>query len=224
MANIYLIMSLELGHIILMSIILFLKVKKFLKERNILDFAIMWVLFLTAGLVVYNAYLNVAFALGRPDSQIYLGNWELGSFIGIMASAPYCWFLLNLIEAKKIYTLPFVATFYVEVYGFFESTPLFHQIYIVALFIPGSIALLVYAIKRKHGLSFAIGLSVVMFLFTDTFISPNLIAIYYSLEYVVMIVLLLGVTGWWDSKVFYDRNYRAEISTSWIAGRIGSKA
>ena len=217
-------MSLELGHIMLMGIILFFKVKKFLKEKNVLDFAIMWVLFLTGGLVIYNAYLNVSFALGRPAGNIYLGHWELGSFIGIMCTAPYFWFLLNLIEAKKIYTLPFVIGFYVEVYGFFESTPIFHMIYIAATFIPGSVALIVYAIRRKHGLSFSIGLSVVMFLFTDTFISPNMVAIYYSLEYVLMIVLILGVTGWWDRKVFFDKKYRAEISNSWIAGRIGSKA
>jgi hypothetical protein len=223
MVELYLVMSLELIHILLMGTILYFKVKKFLKEKNILDFAILWVLTLAAVLVGYNAYLNVNFVLGNT-ANVYLGQWELSGLIGMLSTAPYFWFLLNLVDAKKIYTLPFVTALYIAVYGFFHSAPLFDEIYVAATFIPGSIALLIYAIKRKHGLSFSIGLSVVMFLFTDTFVSPNMIALYYSLEYVLMIVLILGVTGWWDKKVFFDRKYRNEISNSWIAGRIGSKA
>lgn len=223
MVNIYIIITLELFHIILMGTILYHKAKKFLKEKNILDFAFLWVLVLITMLVGYNAYLNVSFAFGRI-ANVYIGQMELGSAIGMLSTAPYFWFLLNLIEAKKIYTLPFVTALYIVVYGYFKPTTSLFPIYIAATFIPGSIALIVSAIKRKHGLSFSIGLSVVMFLFTDTFVSPNMIALYYSLEYILMIVLILGVTGWWDRKVFYDRKYRKEISNTWIAGRIGSKA
>ncbi len=223
MVNIFIIMTLELFHIILMCIILYFKVKKFLKEKNVLDFAFLWVLLLTTALVIYNAYVNVSYGLGLPDQHIYIGFIELGSMIAMLCTAPYLWFLFNLLDWKKVYTLPFASALYITVYAIFRPTNLLLIIYIAGAFIPGSIALVISAIKRKHGLSFSIGISIVMFLFTDTFVSPNFIALYYSLEYVLMVILLLGVTGWWDRKVFFDRKYQKEISNSWIAGRIGAK-
>lgn len=224
MANIYLIMSLELVQIILMAFILYLKVKKTIKEKNILDFAILWVLVLTFGLIIYNAYVNVSYGLGKPDQYVYVGNIELGVLLSMLATAPYFWFLLNLLGWKKWYTVPFVGAFYVTLYGILRPTNILLTIYIVGAFVPGSIALIITAIKRKHGLSFAIGISVIMFVFTESFISPNMIVLYYSLQSVCLMSLILGVTGWWDRKVFYDKAYRKEISSSWIAGRIGTKA
>jgi hypothetical protein len=135
MVELYLVMSLELIHILLMGTILYFKVKKFLKEKNILDFAILWVLTLAAVLVGYNAYLNVNFVLGNT-ANVYLGQWELSGLIGMLSTAPYFWFLLNLVDAKKIYTLPFVTALYIAVYGFFHSAPLFDEIYVAATFIP----------------------------------------------------------------------------------------
>jgi hypothetical protein len=142
--------------------------------------------------------------------------------MGLICSAVYFWFLLNLLEAKRWYSLPFVASFYLIIYGYFTPSPLLIQIYIAITFIPGSIALVINAIKRKHGLSFSIGVSVVLFMFTEAFISPQFFAIYYSLEYVLLIVLLLGVNGWWDRKVFYDREYTNKIKNTWIAHLIES--
>ena len=219
MVNIYVIMTLELVQIILMGFILYLKVKKTIKEKNILDFAILWVLILTFGLIFYNAYVNVSFGLGLPDQHIYVGNIEMGILLSMLATAPYFWFLLNLLGWRKWYTVPFVGAFYTTLYGILRPTNLLLTIYIVGAFIPGSIALIITAIKRKHGVSFAIGISVIMFVFTESFISPNMIALYYSLQYVLICVLILGITGWWDRKVFYDRKYQQKISSTWISNR-----
>ncbi len=129
-------MSLELVQIILMAFILFLKVKKTLKEKNIIDFAILWVLVLTFGLIVYNAYVNVNYALGRPNIHEFVGNMEIGILLSMLATAPYFWFLLNLLGWKKWYSLPFVAAFYTTLYGILRPTNLLLTIYIIG-FYPG---------------------------------------------------------------------------------------
>ena len=213
---------LESLHMLLLLYILYCKIKKFIKEKNLLDFSFLLVVVLTACLGVYNAYLNCLFASRGHIERVYIGNIEISWIMGFLCSALYFWFLLNLLKAKRWYSLPFVASFYLIIYGYFTPAPLLFQIYIAVTFIPGSIALIVDAIKRKHGLSFSIGVSVVLFLFTEAFISPQFFVLYYSLEYVLLIVLLLGVTGWWDRNVFYDREYANKIKNTWIAHRIGS--
>lgn len=221
MVNVYIIMILESIHIILMGIILFYKARKLLKEKNLLDLAFLWVLVLTTVLVVYNAYVNIRYTFGFSE-RVFIGQIELSIVIGILASAPYFWFLLNLVQFKRLFSLPFVLAFFIVIYGYYKPADMLFSVYIATTFIPGSIALIINAIKRKHGLSFSIGISVVMYLFTQAFISPQLFILYYVLQYSLLCVLLLGVTGYWDRKIFFDREYQEKIKNTWISHRIGS--
>ena len=123
-------------------------------------------------------------------------------------------FVLKIFNFRLIMSLPFVIVFFIEVYIYFEGVkkPLID--FIIILLLLSVVFLLYNSIKYRNGITFSLSLAAAI-------VIPDFIFGFIALSYIAglpfFISIYLGVSGWFDKKIFYDRKKRAEIQNKWIS-------
>lgn len=193
--------------------------KQWKKKKNPVDLAVFILMFT---LFQIRAIAIIFDQLGSYgiDAYAYLkiGNLSLLDVIYMTYGVVFGWFILYLYDFKRLYTLPVVCGVFIEAYIYVEDDRVPHNMFITYIALAAAIILLVNGIKNKNGISFGIFLGTMvgipefyLGLWWFTLIAPV----------IIFTCILLGVTGWYDEKIFYDRAKRKQMQNTWISRVVG---
>lgn len=186
-------------------------------NRNPIDLGTLF-LFLSAAIAItYTGVRASLINLDVIDSSYYirLGLLDLGDLMTVFIASFYLWFILYLLGWSKLYSLPIVVGFYFAAYGVItgENGPIL--LYVTYAILPSMVILLFNSVKNKHGLSFTLAIMAVASVLIAVVDPATIWAL--LIKWFTGINIILGVNGWWDDHVFYDRTKRKKIQNVWIA-------
>lgn len=192
------------------------------KDHSPFAFAL-FVIMITSGVqLIYSIYIQVNFIVYHTDVSFFIGLLSLDLLFTILIGGGYLSFLFYIANWKKAYTFPGITTLFFMLYVYKTGDVLPGEIFVLISCMIAAIALFYNSIKNRNGLSFAIVGSIFLFILADVIGSQYFS--YFVLRMIASIVLLLGTTGWWDRHVFYDREYRKQIQSRWIASFVTNKS
>ena len=145
------------------------------------------------------------------------GRISLTHIMDIALAMVGLWFILYLYDLQNYYSFPFVLGYFTSAYAFYTSSYEISTNIIIVSVALSTLAHFRNVVKNHNGMSFSIGLVGLMGIF-DYFISLEIIS--YIFRFMYIGIFVLGLTGWWDDNVFYDRAKRQQISSSWIVNYV----
>lgn len=190
-----------------------LKVRK--ENKNPIDLALFF-LILALFFIRLNGLFSGILSIFGVDIQLFLGIDSLGlsDILYIIYGVILGWFVLFIYELKRLYSLPFVTGIFIEYYIVFTNDRTPQIFFITFIAVISSLVFLWNAIKNKNGSSFSIVLASMV-------IIPEFYLNFWWLSIMMTILVFwsfyLGISGWWDEKIFFDRNKRKMIQNTWIA-------
>ncbi|UYP48259.1 hypothetical protein NEF87_004544 [Candidatus Lokiarchaeum ossiferum] len=208
-------MFVEIGNSLFGFIGIYLAIKQWKKYKNPADIFVVLINLLAVGAVLFSAFtflligyfpeINLAFKIGNlPIEWIFK--------IGI--SMMYMIFMVYLLEWKFLYTVPFIVGLYFFLYGFHTGNENILNIYLGTI-IFSAIWLIYNAIKNRSGLS--LGLFIVAVFYAISTLISDFLFLYYLFRYLMSISLILGINGWFEEKILYNRKEEKKIQNTWIA-------
>ena len=207
----------ELVSIVLITLAIGLAFIVWKDNRNPIDLGTLF-LFLSAAIAItYTGVRASLINLGVIDSSYYLqlGLLDLGDLMIVFIASFYLWFILYLLGWSKLYSLPIVVGFYFAAHGVITGDNSAILLYVTYAILPSMIILLINSVKNKHGLSFTLAIMAVASVLIAVVDPATIWA--FLIKWFTGINIILGVNGWWDDHVFYDRNKRKKIQNVWIA-------
>lgn len=189
------------------------------KKKNPVDMAVLILIFTLFQIKVIGIVFNQLASYGI-DAYAYLriGNLSLLDVIYMTYGVVFGWFILYIYDLKRLYSLPFVCGIFIEAFIYVKNDRVPHNLFITYIALAAAIILLVNSIKNKNGISFGIFLGTMvgipefyLGLWWFTLITPI----------IIYICILLGVTNWYDEKIFYDRAKRKQMQNTWISRVVG---
>ena len=207
----------ELISVLLMVIAIVMAFKVWKDNRNPIDLGTFF-LFLSVAIGIFNLSIKASLrdlGLIDQDSQLMIGQLEIGYISSVLIASFYLWFLVFLLGWQKLYSLPLVVGFYIGVYGILIGNLDVVFGYVTFAILPSIVILMINAIKNKHGLSFTLSIVAIASVLV-TVIDPSTVW-GFLIKWVGGISIILGENGWFDDHIFYDRVKRKKIQNVWIA-------
>ncbi len=194
------------------------------ERRNPIDFATFLISIFTLLDVLYDVYhfIIVEFNLLNGQHFNVIGDVNLGEIFRFVVLSLYLWLILYVMEWKRFYLFPTMGVFFIILIGVaLDDYNLMAYAAFVAIVI-GDIFLVRNAVKNNHGLSFALALLSIFYIIPQLFSLDyeyyNLM--FYTLRWLAQIILLLGINGWLDDKIFFDRKKAKAIKNTWISSMV----
>lgn len=128
------------------------------------------------------------------------------------------WFILYAYNLKEFYGVPIILGYFMEAYCFATQSEDLVTYIAVGIACATYVVHFINVFKNKNGMSFSIGMvGLIVFgeyFFNEIFGRTTFVS--YMVRFSIMLVFLLGLNGFWDDKVFYDRAKRKSIQNAWI--------
>jgi hypothetical protein len=133
--------------------------------------------------------------------------WELYAVV-------FFWFILYIYGIKQLYTLPLVIGGFFEAYIYYTGENGADEMYITIVIVVSALIMLINSIRNKNGISFGIFLATLVGI-PEYFLNNYWLSLVAPI--LIFIVFYLAVDGFWDEKIFYDREKRKKIQNTWIS-------
>ena len=139
--------------------------------------------------------------------------------LAIILMSAQLWFFFYGMNWRKLYSLPFLAGFFLIAGFYFVNSAISIILYGVVTSLITFPSLIRKGIKNRDGYIFAIGAFCLILFISYSFASN--IALNLLLPSLGFFVLALGTYGWLDEKIFYDKVKEFQIKHTWLSTRIG---
>jgi hypothetical protein len=189
------------------------------EHQNPIDKGTVLIVFSGVTSTIFGFIMSViSTALGQPEViRLYIGGLQVNYIFLALAGGVYYWFLAYLLKLKKFYLPPFILVFWVCTYIVITGqTPVLWMFMLIATVLAFSF-LIKNAVVNKNGISFALA----VFSLINVFNGFNKIQIlFFIIQILSYTNILLGVNGFYDDKIFFDRKERKQIQSTWISRKI----
>lgn len=129
-------------------------------------------------------------------------------------------FLVYLLNAKKFYTLPIVAGFYVFMALFLVNSVLPMLLFTLISGVSSSIFLIIQGKRNNNGYIFSLGLFILVLGMGFQFLNSFIEAIF---QIISLFVLMLGTGGYLDKYVLVSEEEDQKVKGAWISKMVIKK-
>jgi hypothetical protein len=129
-------------------------------------------------------------------------------------------FLVYLLDAKKFYTLPIVAGFYVFMALFLVNSVLPMLLFTLISGVSSSIFLIIQGKRNNNGYIFSLGLFILVLGMGFQFLNSFIEAIF---QIISLFVLMLGTGGYLDKYVLVSEEEDQKVKGAWISKMVIKK-
>ncbi|TFG16623.1 MAG: hypothetical protein EU531_05960 [Promethearchaeota archaeon] len=167
------------------------------------------------GAVITNSILTLLSSMVGIDKEAYIvGYLKIGIIIAHILFVVQFEFILYLRRLTKLYTLPFIATFYLILGQLINPSIIPFIIYATVLTYPPAYFILRDGKKNRNGLAIGMGL---FFLFWGLGYVIQISFIYNLLRILSAIAFYLGAIGFYEKYLFPDQEDEEKIVGTWIS-------
>ncbi|TFG03049.1 MAG: hypothetical protein EU542_03420 [Promethearchaeota archaeon] len=168
-----------------------------------------------AGAVISNSILTLLSSMIGIDKEAHIvGYLKIGIIIAHILFLVQFEFILYLRRLTKLYTLPFIATFYLILSELINPSAIPFIIYAAILTYPPAYFLLRDGKKNRNGLAIGMGL---FFLFWGLGYVIQIAVVFNMLKIFSAVAFYLGAIGFYETYLFPNQEDEEKIVGTWIS-------
>ncbi len=165
--------------------------------------------------VIGYSFINVLTYILEIDTNVYLvGGLRFGYILGYILFTIQFEFMLYLRGLTKLYTLPFILSFYLMIGNILNTSVMPFIIYAVIVSYTPAYFLLRDGKKKRNGLAFGMGL------FFLTWGIGQIIPVEIVMEIfrvIAIFMFFLGTRGFYEKYIFVNQEEEQKIMGTWIS-------
>ena len=166
-----------------------------------------------SAVATYAAIMILSYILEFDMNIDLIGYLPIGHILGYMMFTIQAVFLLYVIGWKKLYTFPFVFSFYLLSYSIMVNTSMHFIIYAVIISWIPAIFFMQQGRKNRNGIAFGMGLFLLIWGLGQSIPIP---IVFQFFKIGALVLFYLGVKGFYEKYIFVDQKEEQKIKATWI--------